>query len=356
MANIFCPQCGLALPKNARFCLQCGSPIPTVAPVAEPSLQQPDDHVPRSGWYPNKGQWWAIWITAGIVGLGLLSTGESVGLLAVAMWGGLLIWQLSRRRPSGHDAGKRPATAGIPTGNEPLGSHPSRQWVGWAGLGIAVIVVAIMGSVANSNSVHQTYTTYRPETNAQPVGQISPQNVRESEGQPTVRKPSAAHRESPRDYFTIGSSVGEVLRVQGTPTAVNDFGISKTYSWGLSTVTFMDGKVSEFSNLGGNLHVRVTEPAERKPRTAQRQLSEERWQQQFPGLSELVCEPFRAKYEQLSVGDHWTKISQIFGPYTSAQDTGNGGTTYIYDLSDCRLTFRTGQDGKLTGKQMNLHK
>jgi hypothetical protein len=64
-----------------------------------------------------------------------------------------------------------------------------------------------------------------------------------------------------RDYFTIGSSIEEVLRVQGEPTQLqqgSSFENSKIYWWGVSSVTFTSGKVSEFSNIGGNLRIRVT--------------------------------------------------------------------------------------------------
>ena len=364
---LFCPQCGLALPKNARFCHQCVSSIPEVAVVEQPSVQHNEDHVPRGGFYPNKSQWWAIWITAGIVGLGLLSTGESIGLVAVALWGGLLVWQLSRRGPSGRDSGKHAAAPASPANTEPTGLPRSRPWSAWSGIGVILLLFVIVGAIVNSNSVHQTSNTYRPKTYAQPVEQTSPQTVRDSEvqrlAQPAGAGPrpgTAKRQQTPRDHFTIGSSVAEVLRVQGTPTEVNDFGISKTYWWGLSNVAFKDGRVSEFSNLGGNLRVRVSEPIERKPHTAQGQPSPalpDAWQDDLKQLQQasalLACEPYRAKYDQLRVGDPWTRIAQLFGPSTTAEDTPTGETIYTYELSDCRLTFRAGSDAKLADKQMN---
>jgi hypothetical protein len=52
-----------------------------------------------------------------------------------------------------------------------------------------------------------------------------------------------------RGYFTIGSSQDEVLAVQGTPTVVQ----GNTWSYQLSEIVFVDGKVRNVSNLSGNL-------------------------------------------------------------------------------------------------------
>jgi hypothetical protein len=63
------------------------------------------------------------------------------------------------------------------------------------------------------------------------------------------------------------------------------------------------------------------------------------------------CEPYRAKYEQLSVGDHWSMISKVFGASTPGHDTTNGDTVYIYEFGGCRLTFVSDWDGKLKTKR-----
>ena len=63
------------------------------------------------------------------------------------------------------------------------------------------------------------------------------------------------------------------------------------------------------------------------------------------------CEPYRAKYEQLSVGDHWSMISKVFGASTPGHDTTNGETVYIYEFGGCRLTFVSDWDGKLKTKR-----
>jgi hypothetical protein len=50
-------------------------------------------------------------------------------------------------------------------------------------------------------------------------------------------------------HFTIGSSQDDVLAVQGTPTVVQ----GNIWSYQLSEVLFVDGKVRNVSNLSGNL-------------------------------------------------------------------------------------------------------
>lgn len=65
------------------------------------------------------------------------------------------------------------------------------------------------------------------------------------------------------------------------------------------------------------------------------------------------CEPYRAKYEQLSVGDHWSNISKVFGPSTASHDTPNGDTAYSYEFGGCRLTFVSDWEGKLKTKRSN---
>jgi TonB family protein len=74
------------------------------------------------------------------------------------------------------------------------------------------------------------------------------------------------------------------------------------------------------------------------------------------------CEPYRAKYDQLNIGDHWTKISQFFGRPATMEDTAGGDTVYVYEfrvastpqrLADCTLTFRAGSNNTLVAKEAN---
>lgn len=52
-----------------------------------------------------------------------------------------------------------------------------------------------------------------------------------------------------RDHFTIGSTMDEVLSLQGTPTSIQ----GNLWSYNLSSILFQDGKVRFASNLSGNL-------------------------------------------------------------------------------------------------------
>ena len=54
--------------------------------------------------------------------------------------------------------------------------------------------------------------------------------------------------------FTIGSTKSEVATVMGTPTQLHNFGSAEIWSYGLSSITFRDGAVSEWDNFG-NLRV-----------------------------------------------------------------------------------------------------
>lgn len=66
-------------------------------------------------------------------------------------------------------------------------------------------------------------------------------------------------RNIPKDYFTIGSTEDEVIEVMGDPTNVIDFGTigMKRFSYGLSSVSFKDGKVDGYSNFDKNLKVKM---------------------------------------------------------------------------------------------------
>ncbi len=68
-----------------------------------------------------------------------------------------------------------------------------------------------------------------------------------------------------RDHasFTLGSTQEEVLRAQGAPERVHGL----TWVYGLSDVSFKDGKVVRYNNFGGELRVRMA-PARVSPETA----------------------------------------------------------------------------------------
>ena len=61
------------------------------------------------------------------------------------------------------------------------------------------------------------------------------------------------------EFFTRGSHQDDVLRLQGTPTGIDVWSDSETWWYGLSTVTIStrSREVTEWSNLEGNLRVRL---------------------------------------------------------------------------------------------------
>ena len=61
------------------------------------------------------------------------------------------------------------------------------------------------------------------------------------------------------DYFKIGSTEKKVLEVMGNPTSYRETGPFRTMNFGLSYITFQNGKVTGYSNIEGNLKVRLTE-------------------------------------------------------------------------------------------------
>ena len=90
-----CSQCGTELPEQARFCLQCGSPVPiSVEPPAQPAQPLPElDFVQPA--------------VAGGIFLGLLSSLPfiSAGNCLCCMWvlggGGIATLLLMKQRPNG---------------------------------------------------------------------------------------------------------------------------------------------------------------------------------------------------------------------------------------------------------------
>jgi len=75
----------------------------------------------------------------------------------------------------------------------------------------------------------------------------------------TTKRPHTTKQETKnsKDYFTIGSTEDKVLQVMGDPTSYDDYGVMKIFHYGLSTVTFQEGKVKSYDNFAHNLKVKV---------------------------------------------------------------------------------------------------
>jgi outer membrane protein assembly factor BamE (lipoprotein component of BamABCDE complex) len=61
-----------------------------------------------------------------------------------------------------------------------------------------------------------------------------------------------------KNYYSLGSTKDEVLAIQGTPTSLNQYGSSETWSYGAAHVEFKNGVVVSWSDvLGNTLKVRM---------------------------------------------------------------------------------------------------
>jgi hypothetical protein len=59
------------------------------------------------------------------------------------------------------------------------------------------------------------------------------------------------------DYFTIGSTEDEVITVMGDPDSYRDLSLFKIFEYGMSSVTFENGKVKSYDNSDRNLKVKA---------------------------------------------------------------------------------------------------
>lgn len=81
------------------------------------------------------------------------------------------------------------------------------------------------------------------------------------------RQPPAGLFSSDQNYFTLGSPAHDVIRIQGKPERIN----GRTWIYGLSDVSFRDGRVSGYNNFDATLRVTIS-PTTPAP-TDQRPLS-----------------------------------------------------------------------------------
>ena len=59
------------------------------------------------------------------------------------------------------------------------------------------------------------------------------------------------------DLFFIGSTLEQVVKVQGAPTTINCFPNGYNFYYGKSRVYIYDNKVKEYDNKDGNLKVGI---------------------------------------------------------------------------------------------------
>ncbi|WP_448382104.1 J domain-containing protein [Desulfosoma sp.] len=120
----------------------------------------------------------------------------------------------------------------------------------------------------------------------------------------------AARSGSAADFFTLGSTKDEVLRVQGTPTGVR----GSVWHYGFSSVRFSEDRVASFDNSFGNLKVRLEPSREYLEKTGGR----------VPSF--------------FTIGSSADEVLAVQGTPTSVR-----GSMWFYDFSD--VLFRDGRVG-----------
>ena len=111
--------------------------------------------------------------------------------------------------------------------------------------------------------------TGSPEFNAGSNAEraLPPSNARAGNATVIASDPLDRNEPSPRPeanvtdsaFFTLGSHLDDVLRIQGTPSSINQYSDHEVWWYGLSTIdiSLRDGRVTEWNNIRGNLKVRL---------------------------------------------------------------------------------------------------
>jgi hypothetical protein len=93
-----------------------------------------------------------------------------------------------------------------------------------------------------------------PETlNITTMPASSPESIARNNDSPLT------YASPPQGYFTIGSGKEDVLAVQGTPDRI----IGSSFSYGYSSISFQNNRVSGWSNISKNLRVRMISTSSR---------------------------------------------------------------------------------------------
>jgi len=138
---------------------------------------------------------------------------------------------------------------------------------------VVIIILVIVGIISlnkkqqdtynknneNSSSQSSTPDDYSNQTAKTPTFQSPETNTYDNQSSSSDEELSQPSSIS-GDYFTVGSSKDEVLQAQGNPTGINKYEEmgEEVWSYGFSTVTFKNGRVSEYSNTGRNLKAKMT--------------------------------------------------------------------------------------------------
>jgi len=136
---------------------------------------------------------------------------------------------------------------------------------------IAIVILSVVRGIFTSSDRSPRQTPdYRPSYST-PSRSYSPEppaarHASESSQRLTLSKPPAEDTQSleppppsgladntPRGYFTVGSTKDEVLSVQGTPKRMND----NEFTYEYSTVRFRNGRVESWNDISSVLKARM---------------------------------------------------------------------------------------------------
>ena len=150
--------------------------------------------------------------------------------------------------------------------SKPFNFHP---------IGIVVIVIVVIivivslkkkqqdtysnKTIENTSSQSSTPDYYSNQTTQTPTYQSPETNSNNNQNSSYDQELTQAYSSS-SDYFTVGSTKNEVLQIQGDPTGINKYEAmgEEVWRYDFSTVTFKNGRVSEYSNTSGNLNAKMT--------------------------------------------------------------------------------------------------
>src|SRR5882724_4785703 len=81
------------------------------------------------------------------------------------------------------------------------------------------------------------------------------ESIAGAEKAPSIPKSS---EETGRPYFSIGSTMKQVLAIQGTPSAISRFSSGDTWYYSYCSVEFTPSRtVRQYSNMCGSLHEKL---------------------------------------------------------------------------------------------------
>lgn len=130
---------------------------------------------------------------------------------------------------------------------------------------IALVLISIISCEQKQSKAEADYIKNLEEKNQALERELQeekskPPIIIERPAQPvvTTREENNSYSATSKDYFTIGSTEDEVIEVMGDPSSLFNIGMGmKQFMYGLSSVSFQDGKVESYSNASKNLKVKM---------------------------------------------------------------------------------------------------